>query len=56
MNTLPQPTLAAFRDHGTVQRTLDEGLDEARATLAALAKAGIERKREALRREVGSAA
>jgi len=42
VNTLPHPTLQAFQDHGRVERTLDGGLDEARATLAALAEAGID--------------
>jgi transaldolase len=42
VNTLPVATLDAFRDHGTVRRTIDEGLDEARATIAALAEAGID--------------
>jgi transaldolase len=42
VNTLPPATLEAFLDHGTVRRTIDEGLDEARATIAALAAAGID--------------
>jgi len=42
VNTLPQPTLQAFIDHGVVRRTIDAGLDEARATLAALAEVGVE--------------
>lgn len=42
VNTLPHPTLQAFQDHGQVRRTLDEGLDDARATLAALAETGVD--------------
>jgi transaldolase len=42
VNTLPVETLDAFRDHGQVRRTIDEGVDEARATLAALKEAGID--------------
>ncbi len=42
VNTLPPATLEAFLDHGTVARTIDQGVDEARATLAALAEAGID--------------
>src|SRR5215210_9228734 len=36
VNTLPLPTIEAFRDHGQVRRTLDEGVDEARAALEGL--------------------
>lgn len=42
VNTLPPATLAAFRDHGTVARTVDAGVDESRARLAALAALGID--------------
>ncbi len=42
VNTLPHPTLQAVVDHGVVRRTVDEGLEEAHATLAALAEAGID--------------
>jgi transaldolase len=42
VNTLPQPTLAAFRDHGRARRTLDGDVEGSRATLAALAEAGID--------------
>jgi len=41
VNTVPQPTLQAFLDHGRVRRTIDADLDGARATLDALAQAGI---------------
>ena len=42
VNTLPPATLDAFRDHGTVARTIDQGVDEARATMAALKETGID--------------
>ena len=36
VNTLPDSTVTAFLDHGTVARTIDIDIDEARATWAAL--------------------
>ncbi len=42
VNTLPLETLKAFEDHGTVRPTVDEGLDEARAAVAALAEVGVD--------------
>ena len=42
VNTLPEATIAAFRDHGTLARTADAGVDEAKATWAALADAGVD--------------
>jgi transaldolase len=42
INTLPDATLAAFRDHGRVGDTLGEGLAEAQLHLAALAALGID--------------
>jgi transaldolase len=42
VNTMPPQTLKAFADHGTPARTVDQGLDAARAHLAALAAAGID--------------
>jgi transaldolase len=44
VNTIPPATLDAFRDHGKPRRTLDQGLDEADATMRALEKAGISMK------------
>jgi transaldolase len=41
VNTMPQATLDAFRDHGVVAPALTEGLDEARAHLAAIEGHGI---------------
>jgi transaldolase/glucose-6-phosphate isomerase len=41
VNTIPPDTLAAFRDHGRARPTLETGIDEAKATLANLEKAGI---------------
>ena len=42
VNTIPDATLDDFEDHGTVARTIDVGLDEARADLAALDALGID--------------
>lgn len=42
VNTIPDATLDAFEDHGTVARTIDVGLDDARATLARLADLGVD--------------
>ncbi len=42
VNTVPPATLDAFRDHGTVRRTVDRGLDEAREHLARLAELGVD--------------
>jgi transaldolase len=42
VNTLPDTTLEAFADHGTLSRRVDEGVDEARAVWAALADVGVD--------------
>ena len=42
VNTLPPATLDAFLDHGVVSQTLTSGVDEARASMAALAAAGVD--------------
>jgi transaldolase len=44
INTVPPQTIEAFRDHGEVRRTVDQQLDEARATMAQLAQSGIDMK------------
>ncbi len=36
VNTLPEATITAFEDHGTVARTIDAGLDEAHRTWDAI--------------------
>ena len=41
INTLPDATLAAFREHGRAAATLTEGLDHARQVFADLARNGI---------------
>jgi transaldolase len=41
INTLPDATLNAFRDHGRAEPTLERDLDQARETFAALAGYGI---------------
>jgi transaldolase len=38
---MPEATLDAFEDHGTLARTVDVGLDEAKAHAAALEELGI---------------
>ena len=43
VNTMPDPTIEAFKDHGKVERTVDGDLDEARATmLRRLEDAGVD--------------
>jgi len=42
VNTMPRPTIAAFVDHGVVERTVDRDLEQARAVMAALSAAGID--------------
>jgi len=41
VNTIPPATLDAFRDHGEARPTLEQGIDEAKATMAKLAASGI---------------
>jgi transaldolase len=42
VNTLPETTIAAFEDHGTVARTIDRGVDDAEAVMRTLAAAGVD--------------
>ena len=42
VDTMPPQTIDAFRDHGVVARTVDQGLAAARQTIAALAAIGID--------------
>ena len=42
VNTMPRPTIAAFLDHGTVERTIDKDLSSAHKTMEDLAAAGID--------------
>ena len=44
VNTVPQPTLIAFLDHGKVRSSISENVSEAQATMAELAKQGIDFK------------
>ncbi len=44
VNTMPRVTLDAFREHGVVQPTIEEGLEEARQTIHHLAEMGIDLK------------
>src|SRR5207302_7922219 len=41
VDTMPPATIEAFRDHGVVRRTVDAGLDVARAELQRLETAGV---------------
>ncbi len=41
VNTVPPATLDAFRDHGKVRASLEDNIDEARQTMAALDRSGI---------------
>ncbi len=41
VNTIPPKTYDAFRDHGTVSRTLDKDVDEAKDVLQRLEAAGV---------------
>jgi transaldolase len=45
VNTLPDATLAAFRDHGRAQALLETGIEDARNQFAALARAGIDMRK-----------
>jgi len=42
VNTMPDATIEAFNDHGTLARTVDHGVDEAEATWQALSDVGID--------------
>jgi transaldolase/glucose-6-phosphate isomerase len=42
VNTMPLETITAYRDHGRPADRLSDGLDEARSTLAGLARLGID--------------
>jgi transaldolase len=42
VNTLPETTIAAFEDHGTLARTIDVGIDEADELFARLSTLGID--------------
>jgi transaldolase len=42
VNTLPETTIAAFEDHGTLARTIDSGVDGAEAAMDRLAEVGVD--------------
>ena len=42
VNTIPPKTMDAFRDHGTVARTLDANVDEARQVLSEAQRLGLD--------------
>jgi transaldolase len=42
VTTLPEATIAAFEDHGTLATTVTKGVEDARATLERLARVGVD--------------
>jgi transaldolase len=42
VNTMPRPTIAAFLDHGTVERTINKDISGAYKAMEDLAAAGID--------------
>jgi transaldolase len=42
VNTMPESTIEAFEDHGRMARTIDDGVDESREVMAALAAVGVD--------------
>jgi transaldolase len=42
VNTMPEPTIAAFEDHGNLARTIDVGVSEAAETMRRLEDLGID--------------
>jgi transaldolase len=42
VTTLPEATIAAFEDHGTLARTIDRGVDQAGAVMDRLAEVGVD--------------
>jgi transaldolase len=42
VNTLPDATIDAFLDHGTLARTIDQGIDEAKAVWQGLRDVGVD--------------
>ncbi|MDQ6784644.1 MAG: transaldolase [Actinomycetota bacterium] len=51
VNTMPDATVKAFAEHGTVARTVDQGVERAESDLQALAEAGVDMADVALRLE-----
>src|SRR5438132_2350089 len=42
INTMPEETIEAFQDHGTVALTLEQGLDDAKRVFEGLEQAGVD--------------
>jgi transaldolase len=42
VNTLPESTITAFEDHGTIARSIDSGVDHAGAVMDRLAEVGVD--------------
>jgi transaldolase len=56
VTTMPEATLDAFADHGTVARTVDAAVDDARATLDELGRLGVDLAEVARRLEADGVA
>ena len=41
VNTMPPKTLDAFQDHGLIERTIDQNVDDARAVIRQIRELGI---------------
>ena len=52
VNTIPEPTLEAFADHGTIERTIDFGLADAQDMWARLPQYGVDMNSIALKLEI----
>jgi transaldolase len=52
VNTIPEPTLEAFADHGTIERTIDIGIAEAQEIWATLPEYGVDMDSIALKLEI----
>jgi transaldolase len=42
VDTMPEATIAAFEDHGTIARTIDSGVDDAETLMRTLADVGVD--------------
>ena len=42
VNTMPRETIDALQDHGRIENTLEQGVDDARRTLEGFAQAGVD--------------
>lgn len=56
VNTLPDATLAAFEDHGTVARTVDTNIDQAKRVIDGLGEVGVDLEATAAKLEADGVA